>query len=149
VVVRPPIEYWSIEPWVSDALFAALAEQRIPVLCLEKFIPPVQAAELTQRYPGLPLVLAELGYRDLRVLLAALQAFPDLYVSVGNAFTGHALLAHFVRHAGAGRLLFGTGFPAAEPFCAIAQLTYAGIGDEERRLIGAGNLERLVRDIAR
>lgn len=149
VILRPQQEYWSLEPWICGALFDALTARRVPVLCLEKFIPPVAAANLAERYPDIPFILAELAYRSHRILLAALRTFPNTFISIGNAFTGHAALVHYVRHVGAERLLFGTGFPAAEPCCAVAQLMYADLGEDEKRLVGAGNMERLLRGIAR
>ena len=48
---------------------------------------------------------------------------------------------------GADRLLFGTGFPDAEGMMAITQLMYADLADEQKRLIGAGNLERLIGEV--
>jgi ATP-dependent Zn protease len=47
------------------------------------------------------------------------------------------------------RLVFGTGYPHAEPMPAITQLMYAQISDEQRALIGSGNLERLIAGVTR
>ena len=55
----------------------------------------------------------------------------------------------FVATVGAERLLFGTGFPEAESMSAVTQLMYAEISDEQKRLIGAGNLKRVISEIRR
>ena len=42
------------------------------------------------------------------------------------------------------RLLFGTGMPMYAPGPAITLLTYSGLSQAEKSLVGAGNLRRLL-----
>lgn len=143
VVIRPAQDAWLTAPWMADPLFQALQERRLPVLCLERFVSHDQVAALAQRYPELPLILAQQGYRSQRVLMALLGAFPNLHLSTGNNYGVHGGLEQIARAHGAGRLLFGTEFPQSEPMAAITYLLYSGLSAEEKALIGAVNYETL------
>lgn len=149
VCIRPATDYWSLAAWASGALFAALERRRLPVLCRECQAPMEQVAEIARRHPALPLLLVEVNYRQHRTLLALLQAFPNIYLSIGNNYVVHAGIEQFVAEVGAERLLFGSGFPAAETMGAITLLAYAEITDAQKQLIGAGNMERLLEGIIR
>lgn len=147
--VRPSIDYWSLVPWVSDTLFRALQERRMPVLCLERSVGLEQVGQLAERFSFLPIVLAGAGYREQRLLLPLLETFPRVYLSIGNNYTVHRGIEELVARVGPERLLFGTGFPQAEPMAAVSQLMYADISDEDKQLIGAATMRRLISEIER
>ena len=149
VFIRPSVDCWSLAPWVCDQLFGALQERRVPVLSLERMVNLDQIGELAGRFPSLPIIVAGVHYRQDRLLLPLLEAFPRVYLSIGNNYTVHRGIEQYVASVGPERLLFGTGFPDAEPMTAITQLMYADISDDDRQLIGAVNLERLISEIAR
>jgi hypothetical protein len=149
VCIRPAIDYWSIVPWVSDTLFGTLQERRVPVLCVESQVSLKEVGELAGRFPSLPLLVAGVTYSEQRVLLPLLHAFPGVYLSIGTNYTVHYGIEELVAAIGPERLLFGTGFPQAEPMTAITQLMYADISDDDRRLIGAANAKRLILEIQR
>jgi predicted TIM-barrel fold metal-dependent hydrolase len=121
--------------------------RRVPVLCPEAQVPLERAAELAGRHPELPLVLTGLGYRSQRILAPLLENFSNTFVSIGSNYSVHQGLEQLVRKVGAERLLFGTGWPDADAAGAVTQLMYAGISEEEKALIGSGNLERLIAGI--
>ena len=77
------------------------------------------------------------------------ERFGNVHLSLGSPLTVHGGVEHLVATIGPKRLLFGTGFPAADPMPAVTMLTYAEIGEADRALIGSGNLERLIGGIAR
>ena len=104
-------------------------------------------ADLAARYPDLPLLFAELSYRDQRAYLPLLERFPNVRLVLGAPYSVHRGIEQLVARVGSERLLFGSGFPAAEPMAAIAQLMYAEISEEDQRLIGSGNLEALVEGV--
>ena len=142
--LRPKRDCWILSEWACGELFEALVARRMPVLCREGQVPLQQVAELAGRYPELPIILAEVGYRSLRVLLPLLETFGNVHLSLGGGFSLHQGIEQLVDKAGAERLLFGTGFPESEPMAAVAQLMYAAISDQQRAMIGSGNLERLL-----
>jgi len=149
VCLRPKRDHWILSEWVSGALFRALQARKVPVFCKEEQVPFQQVAKLAGRYPELPIILAETGYRSQRVVLPLLKTFANVHLSTGGAFSVHRGIEQLAREVGAERVLFGTGFPEAEPMAAVAQLTYAEIPDRQRELIGSGNVERLVGGIRR
>ena len=75
----------------------------------------------------------------LRMLLPLMKSFRNVYLAIGSDYTAHRGIEMFVAAVGA-----KPGFPEAESMAAITQLMYAEITDEQKRLIGAGNLKRLI-----
>ena len=147
--IRPEHDGWSLAEWASAGLFCALEARRTPVLCLERHVPIEKAADIARRHPDLPVIVAEVGYRSLRILLPMLEAFPNTYLSIGSNFTIHRALERLVEKVGAERLLFGSGLPEIDPLPAVTMLMYADITDDEKALIGAGNFERLIEGVRR
>lgn len=143
VVIRPGPDSWMIADWLSDRLFRALADRHLPVVCLLRLVPIDQVAALARRFPALPVILAEVHYRQQQVLLPLLEAFPNVYLSTGNNYIVSGGIEQAVATVGAERLLFGTGLPDSEAAGAISYLAYAKVSGEERQLIGAGNMRRL------
>jgi predicted TIM-barrel fold metal-dependent hydrolase len=80
---------------------------------------------------------------------ALLESFPNVLLSMGSNYTVHGGIEDIVKRFGAGRLLFGTGSPKAEPAMAVLQLVYADIPDADRQAIGSENLDRLIGGIHR
>jgi predicted TIM-barrel fold metal-dependent hydrolase len=108
-----------------------------------------QVGELATRFPSLPIIVAGVTYRQQRTLLPLLEAFPRLHLSLGSNYTVHRGIEELVSIVGPDRLLFGTGFPQAESMAAITQLMYAEISNDDKQLIGAANLRRLISEIER
>jgi len=144
VWLRPTYDLWSPASWACGALMAALTERRMPAFCLRRMMSFDAVADLAARCDTLPVILAEVGYRDQRVLVPLLKSFSNVYVSLGSNYTVHRGIEGLVRAVGPEQLLFGTGFPDVEPMMAVAQLVYAEIGNEEKALIASGNLDRLL-----
>lgn len=149
VCIRPEKDCWTLSEWASGTLFLALQERRVPVMCLHKHVRPEPVASLAAAYSELPLIIAEIGYRQMRTIIPLLESFPNVHLSIGSNLTVHGGLERLVRAVGAERLLFGTGFPEVEAMMAVTMLMYADLGDEERELIGAGNLTRLIGGVRR
>lgn len=147
VWIRPEHDHWLLASWQSGPLFSALEHRRVPVVCLQRMVKLPELAELAGRYPGLPLLYAELGYREQRTYLPLLEHFANVHLILGAPYSVHRGIEQLVARVGASHLLFGSGFPAAEPMAAIAQLMYAEISEADKRRIGAGNLEALVEGV--
>ena len=149
VFLRPARDAWILDDWVCGPLFRALEARRVPAFCLERLIGPEQVAKLAGRYPDVSFLLAGGNYRGQRVYVPLLETFPNVFLSTGNNNCVYRGIEQIVERVGPGRLLFGTGFPAAEPMAAVTQLTYSEIPEEAKALIGAGNVERLIARIVR
>ena len=149
VWIRPKTDYWVVDEWCGGRLFDALARRRVPVFCAEGEVPLADAADLAGRYPDLPIVLAEFGYRRQREILGLLAGFANVHLAMGGAFSIHRGLEQLAGEGFAERVLFGTGYPAAEPAAAVALLMYAEVSDRQKAMIGAGNLKRLIGGLRR
>jgi hypothetical protein len=149
VCIRPRQDQWLLEEWVAGPLLQALQRCRLPVFCKAKEVSLQQVADLAGRYPQLPILLAETGYRSQRVLLPLLKAFGNVHFCLGGAYSLHRGVEQLVEQAGPERILFGSGFPESEPAAAVVQLMYADISDQQRSAIGSGNLARLLGEVRR
>jgi predicted TIM-barrel fold metal-dependent hydrolase len=149
VTLRPGQDGWSTAEWCAGTLFDLLEERRIPVLCRSAALGFDAVADLAGRHPRLPIVLFHLGYRTQRMLFALLKAFANISVSVGSPYSVHRGLEMLVRQVGPERLLFGSGFPDAEPTASITMLAYSSLSEADKQLVGSGNLDRLIKGIRR
>lgn len=148
-VVRPARDCWHLAEWASGPLFRALEQRRLPIVCLQSLVSLEQTAGLAEVYTHLPMIVAEAGYRDLRILTPLLERFSNVYLSTGSNFAVHRGIEHLVGTIGPDRLLFGSGFPAVEPMMAVTQLMYADISDADKQQIGSANLQRLIAEVQR
>jgi predicted TIM-barrel fold metal-dependent hydrolase len=149
VTLRPGVDGWTTAEWCAGTLLGLLEERRMPVLCRNSALGFEAVADLAGRYPSLPVVMFHLGYRSQRMLVLLMKAFSNIYLAVGSPYSVHLGLESMAGHAGAERLLFGTGFPYAEPTASITMLTYSDLGEEQKQLVGAGNLDWLIGGIRR
>ncbi|HUU21153.1 MAG TPA: amidohydrolase family protein [Phycisphaerae bacterium] len=140
---------WLPAAWISDRIFSALAERRIPVFVTAPMLPPPRLAEIADRFPDLPLIYAEVGYRDQRVLLALLERFSSVHLSIGYNYRVQGGIEQLTERVGARRLLFGTGFAQSEPMGTVMQLLCADLSEQQKRQIGCENLQHLMGGIRR
>jgi predicted TIM-barrel fold metal-dependent hydrolase len=148
-VLRPEQDGWSTAEWCAGALLGLLEERRIPVLCRDSAFAFEAVADLAERHSDLPIVVFHVGFRSQRTLVPLMRAFGNLYLAIGSPFSVHLGIESMARHVGPERVLFGTGFPYAEPMAAITMLTYSDLSDADKQLVGAANLDRLIGGIRR
>jgi hypothetical protein len=147
--LRPEQDGWSTAEWCAGTLFHLLEERRIPVLCRHSALGFEAVADLARRHPELPIIMFHLGYRSQRMLVSLMRAFPNVYLATGSPYSVHLGLESVAGQVGAERLLFGSGFPYAEPMASITMLTYADLSEADKQLIGSGNLDGLIGGIRR
>ncbi|MFD3399944.1 amidohydrolase family protein [Kribbella sp. NPDC058693] len=129
-------------PSLLDELYAGLQANRLP-LCID-------AAEITwpaltaiaTRYPELPIVISNLGYRKLRELWAALDGHTNIYVDLVD-FAGHQGVEWLAANNLADRLVFATGFGLRDPGESVVRLAWSGLDDATVRLVGSDTASRL------
>ncbi|MFC6155786.1 amidohydrolase family protein [Kribbella jiaozuonensis] len=129
-------------PSLLDELYAGLQANRLP-LCID-------AAEITwpaltaiaTRYPELPIVISNLGYRKLRELWAALDGHTNIYVDLVD-FAAHQGVEWLAANNLADRLVFATGFGLRDPGESVVRLAWSGLDDATVRLVGSDTASRL------
>jgi hypothetical protein len=140
-----------LEPWCSGPLLHELALHRIPTLIDFMFFRRDDPDwgllyELCTSYVTLPIILTGWAGLASRSLYALCEVCPNLYMDTSR-YVPYRGLEAFCERLGAGQLVFGSGMPQVAPGVAITTVTHAAISEEEKALIAAGNLERLMSEV--
>ena len=139
----PTLHSFSLSDWCAGDLLDAFEANRVPVFLELAQTNWDHIAAALVSHPDLRLVLVQTSYRCDRLLYPLLEKYPNLAIEISNYMVSGGIEAICGRF-GASRLLFGTGSPMLEPGGPVAMVTYAEIADEDKQLIAAGNLERLL-----
>ena len=147
VWLYPKTHGYTLRPWCVASLLSALEDRGVPVFLLWSEVVLDELAEALERHPKLHVVLCNISYRLNRVLYPLFERHATLHVDLGAPNAQCGFIEEVVSRFGAGRLLFGSGFPDHEMGPAISYLMYADITDEDKRRIGAGNLRALLEGV--
>lgn len=148
--------FFKLSDWYIDELLEPMAAEGVPV-----FINPIEVSgrsggqsdatdwnavvALCKRWPALPVVVSESRIRrSQRQLYKALDACPNLRIEL-SAYWLHRGIEYITETWGAGRLIFGSGWPAFGQHMTLATLTSAEISENDKRLIAGDNLRYLLR----
>jgi predicted TIM-barrel fold metal-dependent hydrolase len=143
-----------VEEWALGPLWRELAAHRVPVLIADGDLSryPDQRGvgfsaqnlhDICSRYPTLPIVALRLNFSATRIVVPLLRACPNLHVEI-SYYTAHRGVDFLVQRVGAERVLFGSGLPWGSPGPGVVATRYAGISEDDRRLIAGDNLRRLL-----
>ena len=129
---------------VLDRLIAARAPL---ILSLPEHVEWANVYELLAELPELTVILADLGnWGQDRFFRPLIERYPNVYVELGGYFVDGGIEA-FVADYGAGRMLFGTGFPLMYHGANMLMLAHAEISDADKQAIASGNLARLLSEV--
>ncbi|MDW7658676.1 MAG: amidohydrolase family protein [Bacillota bacterium] len=105
-------------------------------------------ADILEQYPDLTVVLTDPNVwpRD-RMLRPFVAGFPNVYLDLSYMITAGGIES-FVAEYGASRLLYGSAFPKCYFGANMLMIRHADISQADCQLIAAGNLERIIREIA-
>ena len=132
-------------------LLDELSARRLPVvLSLEAGCSWDQVYALLADYPQLTCILADIGTWSMdRFTYPLLERYPNVYVETGMLSITDGGVETMAARFGAGRLVFGTGFPKRYAEAAMLQLAQADLAEADRQAIAAGNLQRLIGGVSR
>ena len=134
---------FSLADWSCGELFDVLSEAGVPVFVSLSEIGWAGVNSVLEAHPQLPLVVTHQAYRVDRELYPLLDRHPGLHIET-SGYQNHWGIESIVERFGAERLLFGTQMPRLQAGSSMANVAYAQIGDDDKQLIAAGNLERLL-----
>ena len=143
ITVMPREFAFTLSDWCSGPLLNMLEEARVPLLLPLPETNWEEIREVLEAHPALRLIITDLHYNCARRLYPLLEAHRHLYIeTIGYKVFGgiEAICSRF----GPERLVFGTHAPIYSGGAAIGMISYARISVSEKRLIAAGNLERLM-----
>jgi hypothetical protein len=94
-------------------------------------------------HPALPVVCVRPKYREARWIYAFLKELPNFHFTF-DFFAVHRCIEDLCGRFGPEGLIFASGLPDNSPAIPIGMVVYANVGDDDKRAIAAGNLERLL-----
>ena len=129
-------------------MLRAMVERRIPlVLPVRSGVGWPAVYDLLADFPDLVCILSDTGtFGSERSFAALLERYPHVHLDISEFILDGGIEA-MVGLFGAGRLLFGSAFPARPHGGMMLQVRHAEIADEDRQAIAAGNLERLLAEV--
>jgi predicted TIM-barrel fold metal-dependent hydrolase len=133
---------------IGDWMELAVA-RRIPVFINTAHGTTLEnVADLMEEFPELTLVLAHAtDWPSDRFLRPLVAAFPNLHLDMTFMITDGGIES-FVAEYGAGRLLYGSGFPDSYFGASMLMIKHAQISEEDRAAIAGGNLERIIAEVS-
>lgn len=137
---------FSLADWCAGELLSALQSARMPLFLDIEMVTWEEVHGLLQKYPRLPLILANCSYRHNRFLYPLWERFSNLYVEMSR-FMGAGAIEHIVHRFGSSRILFGTNMPQYTGTAAVARLAYADIPRSDKEAIAAQNLDGLLKEV--
>jgi predicted TIM-barrel fold metal-dependent hydrolase len=143
---------YSLHDWCIDELLEPLAAHRVPVIvcydevggsnCDRTDWPQVVA--MAKRWPTLPILVSEWRIRrSQRILYRALEACQNLRIEL-SGYSLYRGIEYITRRWGAGRLVFGSYWPAYGQPQTLCTLLRAEIDDDAKRLIAGDNMRKLM-----
>ena len=149
IKLHPRAEDFPLDTPELEPVFALADERRLPVLVhAGRGIPALgrHALAVTERHPGLRLILAHCGICDLAWIWRAADDHPNLFFD--TAWWAPADLLALFTLVPPGHILFASDAPYGTPaFAATLNLRYAlqaGLTDDQIRLTFGGQMARIL-----
>jgi len=143
VRLYPKLHNYPLSDWCVGPLLSALAEQQVPALIELAQVEWNELATMVQTYPTLPVILLASSYRINRCIYPLFEKCDNLYLETATYQIMRGI-EDVCRRFGPERLVFGTGLPLLDGGGPIAQIMYAELPEESKRLIAGGTLARLL-----
>jgi predicted TIM-barrel fold metal-dependent hydrolase len=105
---------------------------------------PWQVGMLAMDFPGVPVVMAHMGFVDIISNDGAIEMarrVPNLYLETSGV-SAEDKVAQAVREAGAAKVLYGSDMPFNDPAFEMAKIEYANISDNDKRMILGENAKK-------
>ena len=127
-----------------------VSERRIPLLLSPGGGAPWPVIyDLLKEYPALTCVVCDIGIWSAdRFTWPLLETYPGVHLDTSLLALEEGGVEAAVGRFGAGRFVFGSGFPERYPEAAMLQLVHAEIPAPDRERIASRNLEALIGRIA-
>ena len=107
---------------------------------------PKVVAKVAARFPQVSFLLGHSGgtAAGRRTSVALVADHPNLYLEICSSWLKCPELRWMVDEAGADRVIFGTDTPWLDPRFMMGKVAYAGLTDDELRLVLGDNIRRLM-----
>lgn len=127
----------------------AMVQQRVPLfLSINRGMEWRNVYQLMAEFPDLVCVVCDHGcWGDNRMFRPLIERYSHFYVDTAQYLLDGGIEA-IVTDYGAGRLLFGSGFPESYFGGMMMALKHARIPEAAKHAIAHGNLERILEEVA-
>ncbi|OQA87846.1 MAG: hypothetical protein BWY31_00500 [Lentisphaerae bacterium ADurb.Bin242] len=137
-----------LSPWFAGELLGCLSDMRVPLMLDYEEFDFEAIHGIMSSFPDLRVIwlnLPRLGNQP--VVDSLLELHPELYLGFTPSFSVHRGYYSLCRKFGPYRWVWGSGYPEAEGGAALLGLLGAGLAENEVKLIGAGNIKRLISEV--
>jgi len=145
----PDMHGYQLNRTVFGAFFDEVSQRRIPLLLsLERGVTWPHLYDFLNSYPEITVVICDVGiWGQDRQFWPLLERYPRVFVETSLVSMEAGGLMAGVRRFGAGRFLFGSGFPVRYPEAAMLDLLHADISADDKELIAHTNFEKLIAEV--
>ena len=137
-----PGDRWSAMSESASRTLRAAASFGLPLLVPDRNAGDAETVGALTAALGVPVILVGVHYARYAATFGALDRYPHLCIETSALATNQAI-ATAVARIGAERVLFGSGMPRRTPASPVNAVLFADLSDDDKRLILAGNAERL------
>lgn len=146
--MRPKEHTFSVQPWCSGELYAALQDARVPLLIDWNAQTPDDLNAVCAAFPELRLVVLNPSREGRhRLMYPLLKQHPHLYLCFSPVFSAHDVFMDLCGRFGPHRWVLGTGYPQSEGGAGITGLLYSGLPEAAIRAVASENIERLLAEV--
>jgi predicted TIM-barrel fold metal-dependent hydrolase len=139
----PVVQSFKLSDWCVGPLLDMLEAKKIPFFLDMDQTNWDEVAGMLKAHPHLKLVLLKTSYRCDRMLYPLFEKFDNLYLETAT-FQIMRGIEDVCRKFGPQHLVFGTGLPLLDAGGPIAQITYAELPLEHKRMIAGETLAGLL-----
>ncbi len=144
----PDLQHFLLRGESLGPMLEAMVARRIPlILPIGGGVGWRNAYDLLAEFPDLVCILSGMGVWGAdRWFRPLIERYARVYIEISEYILDGGIEA-FVQSYGAGRMLFGTGFPQYEHGGVMLMLKHAEIAESDRQAIASANLERVLGDV--
>lgn len=137
-----------VRPEVVGGIVQKLLHHQIPLMySIERGGNWIELYDLLKAFPDLRIIISDVGVWPAdRMFRPLMDLYPNVHVEISEYFVPGGLEANVQRY-GAGRLLYGSGFPACYHGALMLLVAHAKISQADKAAIAGGNLQRLIDEV--
>lgn len=144
IVIGPTEQKVPFTPFYWDGVLSAADRLGMPVLLDEACEPPLfrELPEIAAGYPHAKFIVCGAGLTHHRVILSLLEQTGNVYFTTAKMLDNRQI-EDICTRGGAGRLLFGTGYPDIPQSGPLGLVAFADIGNADKERILSRNWEAI------
>ena len=141
----PNLHHFLLRGETCGPILRAMVERRIPlILPITSAVGWPSAYDLLAEFPDLVCILSNVNtWGSERQFPPLLESYANVYLDISEFILDGGIEAYAERF-GAGRMLFGSGFPSRGHGGMMLAVKHAEIPEEDRQAIAAANLEAIL-----